>query len=96
MTVHCAFSTRVETTVALELAASWKPLQKSNGRATVMMSMRMVMTWSGIQPHGMLHVACCSKLAERRSGHILEWPCAEQPRALLRRACPVRLQRAVL
>jgi hypothetical protein len=29
--------TRVETTVAMELAASWKPFRKSNVRATRMM-----------------------------------------------------------
>ena len=31
-------STRVDTTVAMELAASWKPLMKSKTRATAMMS----------------------------------------------------------
>ncbi|HSG39827.1 MAG TPA: hypothetical protein VLE27_09340 [Thermoanaerobaculia bacterium] len=30
-------STRVETTVAMELAASWKPFRKSNVSATMMM-----------------------------------------------------------
>src|SRR5574341_1041268 len=33
-------STRVDTTVAMELAASWKPLRKSKARATRMMSPR--------------------------------------------------------
>src|SRR5262249_31915880 len=32
-------STRVETTVAIELAASWKPLMKSNASASPMMAM---------------------------------------------------------
>src|SRR4029077_18821011 len=36
-------STRVETTVAIEFAASWKPFRKSNVRATRMMkAMRVV------------------------------------------------------
>src|SRR4029453_5636331 len=32
-TAACGLSTRVETTVATELAASWKPLRKSKTRA---------------------------------------------------------------
>jgi hypothetical protein len=32
-------STRVETTVAMELAASWTPFRKSNASATAMMKM---------------------------------------------------------
>src|SRR3954447_8028643 len=38
-TAVCGLSTRVETTVAIELAASWKPLMTSNDSA-----MAMVMT----------------------------------------------------
>ncbi len=34
-------STRVETTVAMELAASWNPLMKSKMSATAMISSRM-------------------------------------------------------
>ena len=34
ITAAPGLSTRVETTVAMELAASWKPLMKSNTRAT--------------------------------------------------------------
>ena len=33
-TASCGVRTRVETTVAIELAASWKPLKKSNASAT--------------------------------------------------------------
>ena len=36
-TACVGLSTRVETTVAIELAASWKPLMKSKTRATPMM-----------------------------------------------------------
>ena len=36
-TACCGESTRVETTVAIELAASWKPLKKSNANAMAMM-----------------------------------------------------------
>ncbi len=35
MTAWCGFSTRVETIVAIELAASWKPFMKSNSSATI-------------------------------------------------------------
>src|SRR6266853_3370597 len=34
ITAQCGFSTRVETTVAIELAASWKPFMKSKTSAT--------------------------------------------------------------
>src|SRR4029453_2917577 len=37
-------STRVETTVAIELAASWKPFRKSKASATMMMKMRKVVS----------------------------------------------------
>jgi hypothetical protein len=37
-------STRVETTVAMELAASWKPFRKSNVSATTMMKIRRKLT----------------------------------------------------
>src|SRR5579859_5644909 len=39
MTAAVGDSTRVETTVAIELAASWKPLMKSNESATTTMPM---------------------------------------------------------
>jgi len=40
-TATCGESTRVETTVAMELAASWNPLitSKTNAKATVRMTM---------------------------------------------------------
>ncbi len=41
-TAFCGERTRVETTVAIELAASWKPLRKSKTSAT-----RMIRTISG-------------------------------------------------
>src|SRR6266581_1466669 len=37
-------STRVDTTVAMELAASWKPLKKSNARAMAMTTTRPAVT----------------------------------------------------
>src|SRR5687768_5435330 len=39
MTAAVGVSTRVETIVAIELAASWNPLRKSNTSATKMMKM---------------------------------------------------------
>src|SRR5437667_2898219 len=39
MTAWAGVRTRVETTVAMELAASWKPLRKSKTRATKIMKM---------------------------------------------------------
>src|SRR6185295_11231462 len=39
-TAFCGESTRVETTVAMEFAASWNPFRKSNVSATRMMKMR--------------------------------------------------------
>src|SRR4051812_777302 len=39
-TAFCGDSTRVETTVAMELAASWNPFRKSNTSATAMMKRR--------------------------------------------------------
>ena len=42
-TACCGESTRVETTVAIEFAASWKPFRKSKISATTMMAMRTVM-----------------------------------------------------
>ncbi len=41
-TACCGVRTRVETTVAIELAASWKPFRKSNASATTMMRRRTV------------------------------------------------------
>ena len=40
ITAFCGDSTRVDTTVAMEFAASWKPLRKSNARATRTMRTR--------------------------------------------------------
>ena len=34
MTASCGLSTRVETIVAMELAASWRPFRRSNSSAT--------------------------------------------------------------
>ena len=38
--------TRVATTVAIELALSWKPLMKSNTRAMAITTMTKLMLWS--------------------------------------------------
>src|SRR5260370_25384867 len=46
-TAWSGVSTRVETTVAIELAASWKPLMKSKTSATRMMKTRAVSTGRG-------------------------------------------------
>src|SRR5215216_4648837 len=55
-------STRVETTVAIELAASWKPLVKSNTSASTTMAMTESRARSGmLDDHG-LH----------RVGHVLQ------------------------
>ena len=43
-TATCGVSTRVETTVAMELAASWKPFRKSKVRATRMMKTRIAVS----------------------------------------------------
>ena len=43
-TACCGESTRVETTVAIEFAASWKPFRKSKTSATRTMAMRTVMS----------------------------------------------------
>src|ERR1035437_9021765 len=40
-TATLGLSARVETTVAIELAVSWKPLVKSNSRATAIRAMRV-------------------------------------------------------
>src|SRR5215217_5980899 len=55
-------STRVETTVAIELAASWKPLVKSKTSASAMMAMTLSRTRSGMLDDDGLH----------RVGHVLE------------------------
>ncbi len=39
-------STRVDTTVAMEFAASWKPFRKSKTRATTMMKTRRSVSWA--------------------------------------------------
>src|SRR5947208_5634522 len=47
-------STRVDTTVAIELAASWKPLMKSKMSATATMTMTAVSSISGVlQDHAL-------------------------------------------
>src|SRR5918999_15468 len=48
-------STRVETTVAIELAASWKPLEKSNTRARTTMATTVTRARSGILDDDGLH-----------------------------------------
>src|SRR5215216_4293898 len=55
-------STRVETTVAIELAASWKPLVKSKTSASAMMAMTLSRTRSGMLDDDGLH----------NVGHVLE------------------------
>src|SRR5829696_8446128 len=55
-------STRVETTVAIELAASWKPLVKSNTSASTTMAMTEMRARSGmLDDHGL-----------DRVGHVLQ------------------------
>src|SRR5438132_7546747 len=44
-TAALGVSTRVDTTVAIEFAASWKPFMKSNARATRMRAPRTSMRW---------------------------------------------------
>ena len=41
-TAQCGFSTRVETTVAIEFAASWRPLMKSNASASATTATRPI------------------------------------------------------
>src|SRR5919106_3783174 len=48
-------STRVETTVAIELAASWKPLEKSNTSASTTMATTVTRARSGILDDDGLH-----------------------------------------
>src|SRR5215204_5274954 len=48
MTAMRGVSTRVETTVAIELAASWKPLVKSNTSASRTMAMTLSRARSGM------------------------------------------------
>jgi hypothetical protein len=43
-TATCGDSTRVDTTVAIELAESWNPLTTSNASATTMVMMTTVVT----------------------------------------------------
>ena len=52
-TACVGLSTRVETTVAIELAASWKPLMKSKTRATPMMK---TMRAKDSMPAGLAHL----------------------------------------
>src|SRR4051794_22400673 len=60
-------STRVETTVAMELAASWKPLRKSNASATATVKTSSHMS-------GFMRAASCgrskSRLRSRTSGAL--------------------------
>jgi hypothetical protein len=51
ITAYLGDSTRVETTVAMELAASWKPLMKSKISATRTMMTTTVRS-IGSAPHG--------------------------------------------
>src|SRR6266542_2987499 len=46
-TAQSGVSTRVETTVAIEFAASWKPLMKSKARATAMSRTTVAMSMGG-------------------------------------------------
>jgi hypothetical protein len=59
-TAACGVSTRVDTTVATELAASWKPLRKSNSSATAISSH----TASGSSSHGTRPI--CSPAISRK------------------------------
>src|SRR5438105_10456090 len=55
MTACVGESTRVETTVAIEFAASWNPLKKSKPRATRITRTRAVVTTrSGVLQHDRL------------------------------------------
>ena len=42
-------STRVDTTVAMEFAASWKPLMKSKARATTMRRTTVARAWGAVR-----------------------------------------------
>ena len=53
-TARLGDSTRVDTTVAMELAASWKPLMKSKTSATATMRMTAVSSISGVLQHDAL------------------------------------------
>src|SRR5437773_3447686 len=55
-------STRVDTTVAIELAASWKPLEKSNTSASRTMATTVTSARSGMLDDDGLHGV----------GHLLE------------------------
>ena len=50
-TAYCGRSTRVETMVAMELAASCKPLRKSNASATVISPTRTGKDSDGVHRH---------------------------------------------
>src|SRR5262245_37193472 len=54
-TAFCGDSTRVETTVAIEFAASWKPFRKSKVRAMRMMKTSKPVPGGMISASGVLH-----------------------------------------
>src|SRR5256884_9062527 len=60
-TAYCGRSTRVDTMVATEFAASWKPLRKSNARASAISA----------TSSGRARVAVCIVAVPRRS-HVIE------------------------
>src|SRR5437870_2667471 len=65
-TARLGDSTRVDTTVAMELAASWKPLMKSKMSATATMTMTAVSSISGVlQDHALDDVGYTQALVGR-------------------------------
>src|SRR5262245_35090073 len=54
-TASCGERTRVETTVAIEFAASWKPFRKSKASATAMMKTRLPKPGGMARDLGVLH-----------------------------------------
>ena len=64
ITARRGVSTRVDTTVAIELAASWKPLTKSNARA---MAMTMTTAASSMDGGGGAAQACLRAIASTTS-----------------------------
>ena len=56
-TAQCGFNTRVETTAAIEFAASWKPFKKSKNSAKPMVTMTKINVLSrlGIFKHNALN-----------------------------------------
>src|SRR4051812_46818251 len=81
-TACVGLNTRVETTVAIELAASWKPLRKSNTSATKMMKIASEMlacvncvVASVAARRFCIFVARRGGLLLRKIAHGLENPC---------------------